>query len=221
MGWAHAALPWLVVLTVLALLAVAVCYWPLRIELSGRARGESDGAWVVAGGVSVTAVSAAFVWARGVSPRLSVSVLGRKVALSSGWGKRLSRPVPRRVKAASERAWSRLDPLDLSLKLLEERRHLRLRQLTIDTRYGFRDPLLTGRLVGALAMLAVVLPPPIEIRQTPRWDFEDGWEISVDGRIWFRPWLVLLDVAAYVVRSGSSRREPPVALAARGASEVR
>jgi len=220
-AWAHGALPWLASCVALLLVGLAVCYWPLRLEVSGRARGEPDGAWAVAGGVSLAALSFAFVWARGVKPRLTASIFGRKLALETNWAARLSRPVPKRVKAASGRAWARLDPLDLGLKLLEERRHVRLRRFIIAAEYGFRDPLLTGRLVGALAMLSAVLPAPIEIRQAPRWDFEDGWEITLDGRAWVRPWLMLLDVSVYVVRRLVWRRPPGAALAAPGASEVR
>jgi len=200
-AWAYGALPWLGALGVALLLGVVVCYWPLRLDVSGRARGEANGAWVVAGGMSLAVVSVAFVWARGIAPRLTVSLFGKKLAWKPEWNRRLSRPMPKRVKAASQRAWSRIDPLDLGLKLLEERRHLRLRYFVVDLSYGFRDPLLTGRLVGALSVLSVVLPAPIEIRQTPRWDFEDGWEISVDGRALLRPWLMALDIAAYVVRT--------------------
>jgi hypothetical protein len=220
MAWAYGALPWLGALSVALLSGLAICYWPLRLDLSGRARGEADGSWVVAGGISLAALAVAFVWARGIKPRLTVSIFGRNLAWKPHYGRRLSRPVPKRVKDASRRAWSRIDPLDLGLELLEQRRHLRVRYLAVDLAYGFRDPLLTGRLVGALSMLSAVLPPPIEIRQAPRWDFEDGWEITLDGRATLRPWLMALDIAAYVV-SKATRRRPPAALATPGPSEVR
>jgi hypothetical protein len=220
-AWAEAAVPWLLLAGVLLLLGVVVCYWPLRIDVSARARGEADGAWVAAGGCSMARLSLAFVWARGVKPRLDVSFFGRKLALKPAWSRRLSRPLPARLKAASGRAWARLDPLELALKLLEERRHVRLRHLVIDTAYGFRDPLLTGRLVGALALLAAVVPPPIQINQSPRWDFEEGWELSLDGRAWVRPWLMALDVAVYVVRRLATPSAPRAPLAAAGPSEVR
>ncbi|HXK17157.1 MAG TPA: hypothetical protein VNG33_05130 [Polyangiaceae bacterium] len=203
MAW----LPWLGVLGGLLLLALAICYWPLRFELSGRARGEADGSWMVAGGVSLAAVSLAFVGARGVPLQLSFLLFGRKLAWKAHWGKQLVRPVPKRVQAASRRAWARVDPLGLALKLLDERRHARLRYLVLDLAYGFRDPLLTGRLVGAISALSAVLPAPIEIRQAPRWDFEDGWQIGVDGRAVVRPWLMLLDILAYVVRQSGHERE--------------
>jgi hypothetical protein len=219
MAWASGALPWLGALSVALLLGMAICYWPLRFDVSGRVRGEADGSWAVAGGVSLAAVSVAFVWARAVKPRVTISLFGRKVAWRPRQGRRRGR-MPERVKATSRRIWARLDPLDLALKLLEERRHLRLRYLVVDLAYGFRDPLLTGRLVGALAMLSAVLPPPIEIRQAPRWDFEDGWEIAVDGRATLRPWLMALDVAGYVV-SKVARRTPRAALATPGPSEIR
>jgi hypothetical protein len=219
MAWVYALLPWTGLALLGGLLFTLVCYWPLRLDVSLRARGTADGGWVVAGGLSLPLASLAFVWGRGVSPRLSVLLFGRKLSWNPRWGERLTRPVPKRMKAASRRAWSRIDPLSLALKLLEERRHLRLRYLVIDLAYGFRDPLLTGRLVGALSVLSAVLPAAVELRQAPRWDFEDGWDVTVDGRAIMKPWLMLLDVAAYVVRQMGSRPAPPSQpLAAEGAS---
>jgi hypothetical protein len=217
MAWAYGALPWLGALLAVLLVAAAALYWPIRFDVHGRARGEPDGRWVVAGGMSLSALSVAFAWARGVPLQLSFLCFGRKLSWTADFRRRLVRPVPKRVRAASGRAWARVDPLNLALKLLEERRHVRLRYLVVDLAYGFRDPLLTGKLVGALSVLQAVLPSPIEIRQAPRWDFEDGWEIGLDGRAIVRPWLALLDVAAYVVRQvishereqdRRSRREP-------------
>jgi hypothetical protein len=222
MAWAYAALPWLGALLLPALVLTVMCYWPLRLDMSGRARGEADGNWVVAGGISLAAVSVAFVWGRGVSPRLTFLLLGRKLSWKPDWTRRLGRPVPKRVKAASQRAWARVEPLNLALQILEERRHVRLRYLVVDLVYGFRDPLLTGRLVGALSVLSAVLPASVELRQAPRWDFEDGWDISVDGRAIVKPWLMLLDVAAYVVRRMASRQAPrSQPLVAEGPSPLR
>jgi hypothetical protein len=222
MAWAYGALPWLFVSLLPALLLATFCYWPLRLDVSGRARGEANGNWVVVGGISLAAVSLALVWGRGVSPRLTFLLWGRKVSWKPDWSRKLGRPVPKRVKAASRRAWGRIKPLDLALKILEERRHLRLRYLVFELAYGFRDPLLTGRLVGALSMLSAVLPAAVELRQAPRWDFEDGWDISVDGRAIVKPWLMLLDVAAYVVRQITPRPAAPTPpLAAEGRSQSR
>lgn len=221
MAWLHATLPWLLGLGLAGLLAVVVAHWPLRLEASGRARGEANGAWVVACGASISAVSVALVWARGTSPQLSVLVLGRKLRWKVDWTRVLARPVPKPVKQASRRAWARVDALGLGLKLLEERRHLRVRRFALDLKYGFQDPLLTGRLVGVLSALAAVLPPPIELRQTPRWDLEDGWEASLDARAVAKPWLILLDTLVYVVRKATSRTAPERrALAAEGPNQV-
>lgn len=201
MAGAHGVVPWLVALVVaLLLVGVAFVYWPLRLDVSGRARGEPDGSWVIGGGVSLAALSVALVWARGVSPQLSFLVFGKKLDFKPNWGARITRPVPERVKAASRRAFRRVDPLGLALKLLDERRHLRVRYFVLDLAYGFRDPVLTGQLLGAISALSAVLPRPIEVRQSPRWDFEDGWEVSVDGRAVVKPWLMLLDTGVYVVR---------------------
>jgi hypothetical protein len=201
MAGAHGVVPWLAGLAVVLLLfGVACVYWPLRFEMTGRARGEPDGSWVVGGGVSLAAVSVALVWARGIAPQVSFLVFGHKLEIKPNWGKRMARPVPQRVKAASRRAFRRVDLLNLALKLLEERRHLRVRYLVLELAYGFRDPVLTGQLVGAISALSAVLPPPIEIRQAPRWDFEDSWEVSLDSRAVVKPWLMLLDTGVYVVR---------------------
>jgi hypothetical protein len=222
MAWAYGVLPWAGLLLVVALLITLLVYWPLRLEVSARGRGTADGGWVLAGGVSLEALSLAFVWGRGISPRLSLLLFGRKVSWKPHWSRQLTRPVPKRVKAASRRAWARVEPLGLALKLLEERRHFRLRRLVVDLRYGFKDPLLTGRLVGALSVLSAVLPGAIELRQFPRWDFEDGWEATLDGRAVLKPWLMLLDVAAYVVRQMGSRQPPRTKpLAAEGPSQSR
>jgi len=221
-AWAYAALPWIGLVLVAGCLFTLMCYWPLRLDLSLRARGTADGGWVVAGGLSLPLTSVAFVWGRGLSPQLSFLLLGRKLSWHPRWSQRLARPVPKRVKAASRRAWSRVDPLNLSLKLLEERRHLRLRYLVVDLAFGFRDPLLTGRLVGALSVLSAVLPASVELRQAPRWDFEDGWDVTVDGRAILKPWLMVLDVAAYVVRQMWARpASPNQPLVAEGPSQLR
>lgn len=202
MAWALGA----GLVALLALLIVGL--WPLRLDVSAKARGEPDGSWVVAGGASLGLLGVAFVWARGISPQLSFLVLGKKLAWKPEpqWTKRVTRPVPQRVKVASARLWARMDPLQLGLKLLEERRHVRLRYLIVDLAYGFRDPLLTGRLVGALSVLGAVLPPPIEIRQNPRWNFEDAWDVTLDARAVLRPWLMALDILVYVVRQVSHER---------------
>jgi hypothetical protein len=222
MAWAHAALPWFGLLLCVGLGLTLICYWPLRLDVSLRARGTADGGWVVAGGLSLPVTSVAFVWGRGIDPRLSFLLFGRKLSWKPEWSRRMARPLPKRVKTASQRAWARVDPLSLGLQILQERRHLRLRYLVIDLGYGFRDPLLTGRLVGALSVLSAVLPAPVELRQAPRWDFEDGWEVTVDGRAIMKPWLMLLDVAAYVVRQMGSRPTPRSRpLAADGPSQIR
>lgn len=200
-------MPWALGAGLVALLLLAViCVWPLRFDVSAKALGKPDGSWVVAGGVSLGVLGAAFVWARGISPQVSVLLGGKRLPWRPRFEKGSAPSVPKRVRAASSRLWSRLDPLALALKLLEERRHARLRYLVLDLAYGFRDPLLTGRLVGALSVLSAVLPPPVEIRQNPRWDFEDSWEVALDARAVLRPWLMLLDVLVYVVRQVSHER---------------
>ena len=199
MAEAHGALPWLGVLALALLLLLALVYWPLRLDVSARAKGEANGHFAVAGGMSLSFVSLTFVWARGLRPQLNLLLFGQKWRFRPRWRPR-RRAAPEPAERAPSEAWGRVDPVKLLLKLVSERRHFRLRYLVLDLAYGFRDPLLTGRLVGAISALSGLLPPPIEIRQRPRWDFEDGWEVAFDGRAFVKPWLVLLEMAAYVVR---------------------
>jgi hypothetical protein len=182
----------------------------VRFDLSVRARGEADGRWVVVGGASLGVLALTFAWASGVPGQVTVLLFGRKAGGLAAWGRRRAAQgglQMRRRPSGAKRGRPGLDPLDFALKLIEERRHLRLRYLVIDVGYGFREPLLTGRLAGALAMLSVVVPPRVELRHRPRWNFEDGWEIDVDGRAIVRPWLMLLDVGAYVVRQRGHERD--------------
>ena len=88
-----------------ALLFGLMCYWPLRLDVSGRARGEADGSWVVAGGISLAATSLAFVWGKRVSPRLTFLLLGRTLTWKPDWHRKLARPVADRLRDASRRPW--------------------------------------------------------------------------------------------------------------------
>ena len=208
MAQPHDALPWLGALALVVLLLLALVYWPLRLDVSGRARGEADGRFAAAGGASLAFLSVAFVWARGSRPALTLHLFGHKLRFRPG---RRRRPPgePATAKQDAADVWGRIDPVKLLVKLVSERRHLRLRYLVLDLDYGFRDPMLTGRLVGAIYALSGVLPAPIEIRQRPRWDFEDSWEVALDARAFVKPWLVLLEMGAYVVRQilGHERHE--------------
>lgn len=223
MAWMSGALPWLAALVGLALLLVVAVRWPLRLDVNARARGEADGRWMVAGGASLSVLAVTFVWARGVPAQLTFLLFGRKLAWKPKWGGGPRKPAEptKPTKPEKRSKTTRADPLGFALQLLSERRHFRLRYLVLDLEYGFRDPLLTGRLVGALAALSGVLPAPVEIRQRPRWDFEDGWDVQLDGRAIARPWLVLLDLAFYVLRQKASRTAPVAApLPAAGLNEV-
>jgi hypothetical protein len=232
MAWAYGALPWLGALLGLALLLVLVCRWPIRLDVNARARGEPDGGWVMAGGASLSVLAMAFVGGRGVPARLTFFLFGRKLGWKPDWRSGEGEPPqkPKQDQGQRERllsrglrrVWKRVDPLGLATQLLSERRHFRVRYLVFDLEYGFRDPLLTGRLVGALAALSGVLPAPIEIRQRPRWDFEDGWAVQLDGRAVVKPWLVLLDLGVYVLRQMASRAaRVPEPLPAAGPNELR
>lgn len=192
-----------------ALLALAA-WWPLRLDVSGRARGMSDGSWVLAGGASLSFVSVAFVMARGAEPEFTLVAFGRRSRWKPGKRKKRKAPGEREPSAVRERrhgaARNLQSEADLGwvAHLMEQRKHFRLRYLVLELDYGFQDPLITGRLAAALAALTGALPSRVRLQQRPRWNFEDGWEAKLDGRAIVRPLLAALHFGAYVLR----RRAP-------------
>src|SRR6478609_3698541 len=88
MAWAHGALPWLGALLLGALLLLAILYWPVRLDLSVRARGEADGRWVLAGGGSLGVLAVTFVWASGIPGKVTVLLFGRKAGALASWSRR-------------------------------------------------------------------------------------------------------------------------------------
>ena len=109
MAWAYPLLPWIGLVLLAGVLFTLMCYWPLRLDVSLRARGTADGGWVVAGGLSLPLTSVAFVWGRGLSPRLSFLLLGRKLSWHPRWSQRLAgrfrcfRPCCRRWSSCARR----------------------------------------------------------------------------------------------------------------------
>src|SRR5262245_26576780 len=114
MAWAHGALPWLGALVLGALLLLALMYWPVRFELSGRARGEADGLWLLAGGASHGLLALTFVWASCVPGQVTVLLFGRKAGGLAAWSRRRAAQGGLRMRrrtSKKEPGRSGLDPL--------------------------------------------------------------------------------------------------------------
>jgi hypothetical protein len=210
--------PWLLALLGALLVAFVLAFFAsIRLQLNGQARGDPSGAWAVAGGGQLGPVIASGLAGRGLPGRIEVRIFGKLF-----WKKALdqpdepSEPDPERLERTRKRVtggyallerW--FDPLDLLIFLVGEKRRIRFEHLEIELAYSFEDPLVTGKLMGAVHMLNGVLPSQIVVRQDVSWEFVDRARIALDGRIRLWPGLLLVDTAAFVVRRVKLRKRPP------------
>ena len=200
---------WLIALGVFVLVAIALVFVPFRLQLSLRARGDPSGAWAAAGGGQIGPVAVSGVAARGVSPRMSAHVFGKKL-----WERELAELTeeqsPKATAETAKRSYEKLerwfDPLDLALFLLQERRRIRIELFEVDVSYSFQDIALTGKTLAALYVLGGALPAPIVIRPKPSWDAEDRADLALAGKIRVWPGLVLVDTTWFVLRRVKLRR---------------
>lgn len=206
------------------LIGVLLVLLPVRLQLSMQGRGDPSGNWMLAGGGQIGPLALSGVGAQGLSPTAQLHLFGKQV-----WQRPLLEP-PKTKKEEPERergavksarsAYARLsrwlDPLDLGLFVVRERRRVRVELLEVDLEYSFEDVALTGKVLGAVYMVSGLLPPPIVIRQTPSWESLDQAQVALVGKIRIRPGLVVLDSAIYVVKNLRIRRRKPPA---RGATE--
>lgn len=185
---------------VLLLLAL-VC--ALRVSFDVRALGRADASWVVAFGVETGPFQLAGVLARQSPARLDLRLFGRRLSLHRRARARTKKPRARAPASGKPRrrlpAW--IDPVDAALFLLEERRHVQIEQLDLELDYGFRDVALTGKLAGALYVLAGVLPPSVTLRHNPSWEGTETWQAHAEGRVALWPGLVLVEVLWYMIRA--------------------
>jgi hypothetical protein len=193
----------------LLLLLVAV-FAALKLSFDLRGVGQASGAWAVAFGVEVGPLQLAGVTGSAVT-KLDLRLFGFRVP----WSR--EKRAPRREKpkpAPSEpprrrRFLDGIDPVDAGLFLLDERRHVSIESLDVTLDYGFRDVALTGKIVGALYMLAGALPPQVRIHQNPSWEGAETWQAHVAGRIATWPALVVAEVLWYIIRARMRRRPAP------------
>jgi hypothetical protein len=194
-------------------LCLAVCLNPLRVRVSIRGRGESEGTWALAGAVQVGPVSLSGAAARGVPATVQIQagawrLWQRKLrALLRGQPRAKPGQVARATDALERlargyRAVERwFDPVDAAVFLVGERRRIRVRRLEIDLDFSFDDIMLTGRLLAAIYVLQSVLPPQVVIRQRHSWQSVDRMEGGLQGEVEVWPVLGAIDVLYYAMRN--------------------
>lgn len=193
-------------------LSAAIALWilPIAVGFSFQGRLTPDGRWALAGGAEAGPVSCAVVAARGVAPRVVVVVAGRRVV-----EKTLSLPRPERDPnrpsrtlaeelERAERIYRRVerfvDPAEVGLFLVQERRRVELGFLDAVVRFGADDVALTGKVTGAILVLDGILGGRISIRPDPVFSGEEVAEIRGKGRVRVWPARFVLDLFVFLVR---------------------
>ncbi len=190
--------------------ALVVWALPVAVAFSFEGRLTPDGRWVVAAGVESGPLSTALVAARGITPQIVVELLGRRVL-----ERRLRMPTRRprgpsgarslveeleRVERLYRRVERFVDPVDVGLFLVEERRRLELGFLDVLVRFGADDVALTGKVTGAVLVLDGFLGGRISVRPEPVFSGEELAEVRGRGRVRVWPARFLLDFVVFVVR---------------------
>lgn len=198
-------------LAVAALGALAVRL-PVRLHLRAEGRGDPSGAWALAGGIRLGPLSLSALAARGVPASLQLHLLSQRV-----YRRELDKLLPPRPAGpqgfglpALRAGWRRLDrwldPPELAAFLLGEHKHVTIAALRIELDYSFADIAFTGKLYGALCALSGLLPPPVVLRQRPRWDTVDRGEAAVAGELRVWPGRLLVDTTFYLIKHLKWRR---------------
>jgi hypothetical protein len=206
----------------------------VRVSLQGSgAWGDDGGTWSFAGGgeIGVLQVSAARMHG-GVSA-WQVHLFGRSLARSAD-----AATTARDATSASRasrwraRAWRwmrRLDPA-LAVELgLDAFAHVRVEALEARVRCAAVDPLLAGRVAGALAVVSGALAPVAKIDSAIDWSAEeDALDVKGELAASFVPLVLTCDLARFVLRhafsfaspsSASSASSPAASSGASAASE--
>ncbi len=192
-------------------LLMALFTWRLELAFSAQARGQAE-AWAAAGGLQVGPFTASAVAARGVSPRAELFAFGRCVHKLPKEGDdeeedEADDPALERAKRALRRGKGVLGVVDrrwglseVAEFLLGERKRIRVHRFDVDLAYSFRDVILTGKFLAALSVLSGLAPPPVAIRHSPSWEWEDKLNGTLAGTIYIWPVRLLVDGLWFVVR---------------------
>lgn len=193
----------------LALLFLAL-FCQIRLQFEGKAIGEPNGFWAAAGGVSLLGFSFAFSNSSKSELRSELHIGRRRLRLPKRKAKTDTHAKPKPAKAPQPAA-----PLTERLEQALDgfrgvRRAIALGSTHVDLSYGFSDIALTGQISGALYALSGALPPQIRVRQTPRWDGVERFELSAAGSLLFSLFGVLRELAWYMLsRRRAVRRNRP------------
>ncbi len=170
----------------------------VRLEFELRAVGEPDGSWVIVAGFSALGFTLSLVHTSAAVARWQLHWLRYRLPLSLAKPKAVvAAPAP--PGPASVR--SRLDLVSLERGAALALRcggRVRLDRLDLEVRYGFEDIALTGQLSGALYALAGALPRGVRLRQQPRWDGAERFELDAAGSLALPPLRVLADALWYM-----------------------
>lgn len=214
---------WLIAALVVLAVALGLVFVPLRIRLNLQGRGEPDGFWALAGGAELGPLAGSGLGARGVEPLVQLHVFGRRVwkrtlrellartPKAEETGESTKEKVERaldKAKSGYERLERRLDPLDLALFMVRERRRVRVERLVIELEYSFADITTTGKLLGAIYAFGAILPAEVEIYQSPSWEDVDRGAFTGSGTIKVWPGLLLVDAGWYLIRNVRVRSRP-------------
>jgi hypothetical protein len=191
----------------LAALLLAALALPWRLSIALSARGAADGGWALAGGAQLAGLAATYSRARDVPGALGVHLLGRRVLQrqrkASTPGAAKAAP-PRRARTRGLPRW--IDPIDLALFVVGERRRVAIRELDASVRLGLHDVALAGELSGLLAVLSALAAPFGRLRHEVDWSGDESLEASVSATLRFSPALLLWDTSRFVARSMRGRR---------------
>jgi len=181
----------------------------IRLQFEGKAIGEPNGFWAAAGGVSLLGFTVAFSGSSKSELRSELHLGRRRLKLPKRKAKaeKPATPKPETLKPAAPLT----DRVDQALDGLRGvRRAIALGSTDVDVSYGFSDIVLTGQISGALYALSGALPPQIRVKQTPRWDGVERFELSAAGSLLFSLFGVLRELGWYMLsRRRAVRRNRP------------
>lgn len=207
---------WIVALLLVASLAAALLFSRIRLSTSAQAHGEPDGSWAIAAGAQFGPLAIAAVAARHITPILTVRIFGRELMRRTLRERSAStepqkpkkdsappdKPLPEHKRENAgivEHFKRRIDWIDLFAKVIAERRRFEIGSLDVDLVYSFADVALTGQIMGGIYALSAILPRRVRISQTPRWEFVDRFQVSLDGYMDVRLGLLVWDAICYVM----------------------
>lgn len=204
---------WVIALALLGAVVLVLVFVPLRLRLSLQGQGDPSGAWALAGGVQMGPVSLSGAAAHGVSPRGQLHVFGKRVL-------QLPRnEEPAKAKRAQESAEEekksdgvyarlsrRIDPLELALFVVNERKRVKLGHLDLELDYSFEDVALTGKILGAVYALSGMFPGRVRIQQNVSWESVDRARGAMTSELELWPGLAVLDAAGFLLQKLGPKR---------------